>query len=133
MIIIKCDKLNSRGGRGGDNHPAPFNFFKKKVKLCQKSNLFCNYTLFWKNLINASFIEKKSLKLFSHFMLLLNQFKCELLYYVSLLSNYSIIEFIFFEKPLPCPNENWGYNLSSTSGKNEYKNFPNTSFFLLPF
>ena len=56
-------------------------------------------------------------------MLLLDQFKFELLYYVSLLSNYSVIELMFFEEPLPCQNENWGYNFSSTFQQNECKYF----------
>ena len=56
---------------------------------------------------------KESLKLFSHFMLLLNQFKSELLYCVSLFYNYSVM-LMFFEEPLPRQNKNWGYNFSNT-------------------
>ena len=66
-------------------------------------------------------------------MLLLDQFKFELLYYVSLLSNYSVIELIFFEEPLPCQNENWGYNFSSTFQQNECKYFHYIFFLSLDF
>ena len=52
-----------------------------------------------------SFFEKKT-----YHCLLLNEkqlrFKSELLYYVSLLSNYFVIDSLFFEKPLPCQNKN---------------------------
>ena len=74
---------------------------------------------------------KESLKFFSHFMLLLDQFKSELTCYVCLLSNYSVIELTFSEEPLPCQNKNWGYNFSNTFKVNEYKCF-HYIFFVLP-
>ena len=40
------------------------------------------------------------------FMPLRDQFKSELLYYVSPLSNYSLIDLMYFEEPLPYQNEN---------------------------
>ena len=66
-------------------------------------------------------------------MPLLAQFKSEFFYYVSLLSNYSVIELMFFEEPLPCQNENWGYNFSSTFQQNECKYFHYIFFFLSTF
>ena len=46
---------------------------------------------------------------------------------------YSVIELMFFEEPLPCQNENWGCNFSSTFEQNEYKYFHYIFFFLPTF
>ena len=70
------------------------------------------------------------MRLFSHSMLLLDQFKSELLCYVT---NHSVIELMFFEEPLPYQNENWGYNFSSILKQNECKYFHYIFFFLPTF
>ena len=64
-------------------------------------------------------------------MLLLNQFQSELLYFVSLLFNYLVIESMFFEESLPYQNDIWGYNFSIMFWQNEYKYLHYTFFFLL--
>ena len=115
MFIIKCDKLNSSSLRRDWHSPLPLQFYNKKAKLCKKFILKLysflkksfQYLLLKVKQVKAKrpfFIGKKN----KHLILLLDQFK--LLYCVSLLSNYSVIGLMFFEKPLPCQNENWGYN-----------------------
>ena len=62
------------------------------------------------------------------FMPMRDQFKSELLYYVSPLSNYLLIDLMYFEERLPCQNENWGYN--SEALLNKMNIFP--QYFFIP-
>ena len=96
-------------------------FIEKLVFL--RRLVFCLFSCFVKQ-------TKESVKSFSHFMLLLNQFQSELLYFVSLLFNYLVIESMFFEESLPYQNDIWGYNFSSMFWQNEYKYLHYTFFFL---
>ena len=113
-------KLNSSVGRREGTHPAPFIFVKRKYNYAKNQIYFEIILLFWKKTYHCLLLNEKQLR-----------FKSELLYYVSLLSNYFVIDSLFFEKPLPCQNKNWGYNnFSSTFDQNECKYFHYIFFFL---